>query len=124
MTFALWSIYILGQLLTIWKRASLSAKSQFSPWNNLKEYVTGHGPQIGINFLLGTGLFWTVWHDTSFLAHMLQTVGISKDFDVPLNPFTAGIYGVASDSIIDLLTAKVLPLLGLAPSVPKQDPGN
>jgi hypothetical protein len=122
MTIFLWLFYILGQFFAMWKRASLSAKSQLSPWNNIREYFIGHGPQMGINFLLSTGLFWTVWHDTTFLAQLLQIVGVNKNFDVPLNPFTAAIYGVASDAIMDFLATKVLGILGITPTLPKQDP--
>jgi hypothetical protein len=122
MTIFLWLFYILGQFFAMWKRASLSAKSQLSPWNNIREYFIGHGPQMGINFLLSTGLFWTVWHDTTFLSRLLQIVGVDKNFDVPLNPFTAAIYGVASDAIMDFLATKVLAILGITPTLPKQDP--
>ncbi len=120
MTVFLWLFYILGQFFSMWKRANLSAKSQFSPWSNIREYVAGHAPQLGINFLLSTGLFWTVWHDTTFLARMLQIVGVTKDFDVPLNPFTAALYGVGSDTIMDFIVAKLGAKVGLAPAFPKQ----
>lgn len=118
MTLFLWAFYMLGQFLSMWKRANLSSQSQFSPWDNVRQYVRGHAPQMGINFLLCTGLFWTVWHDTSSLARLLQLVGISKDFDVPLNPFTAGVYGVFGDNVMDFVVAKFAGRVGLAPTAP------
>lgn len=121
MTYALWAIYILGQFFSMWKRATLSAKSQFSPWNSIKQYIAGHGAQMGINFLLATGLFWSVWKDTTFLTHLLQFVGWKQDFEVPLNPFTAAVYGVFSETLMDLLATKVTALVGLGPTLPKQD---
>ena len=107
MTLFLWLFYILGQFFSMWKRANLSAKSQFSPFDNVKQYVVGHAPQMGINFLLCSGLFWTVWHDTSFLTKVLAYFGFQKDIEVPLNPFTAAIYGVFSDSVMDFIVAKI-----------------
>lgn len=122
MTFVLWGVYILGQLLSMWKRANLSANSAFTPWQNVRQYVMGHGPQMGINFLLSMGLFWMVWHDTTSLSRLLQVVGVSKDFDVPLNPFTAAVYGVFSDNIMDFVVAKGSARLGLAPTPPQPGP--
>jgi hypothetical protein len=107
MVFALWGFYILGGVLSVWKRANLSANQKFTPWQNVRQYAVAHGPQIGINFLLSSGLFWVMWHDTSFLAKILQYFGINKDFDVPLNPFTAAVYGVFSDQIMDFIVAKI-----------------
>lgn len=122
MTLFLWAFYILGQLLSMWKRANLSAQSQFSPWENVRQYVRGHAPQMGINFLLCTGLFWTVWHDTTSLSRLLQVIGISKDFDVPLNPFTAAVYGVFGDNVMDFVVAKFAGRVGLAPTPPPAPP--
>jgi hypothetical protein len=76
---------------------------------------------MGINFLLCTGLFWTVWHDTSSLSRLLQVVGVSKDFDVPLNPFTAAVYGVFGDNLMDFIVAKVGSKIGLTATPPPVD---
>lgn len=122
MTFFLWAFYILGQFFSMWKRANLSASSQYSPWDNMRQYVRGHAPQMGINFLLCTGLFWTVFHDTSSLSRLLQVVGVAKDFDVPLNPFTAAVYGVFGDNIMDFVVAKVGGRVGLSPTTPLPPP--
>ncbi|HEY6026068.1 MAG TPA: hypothetical protein VIV09_04135 [Pseudolabrys sp.] len=118
MTFFLWACYILGQFFSMWKRANLSARSEYSPWDSIRQYVRGHAPQMGINFLLCTGLFWSVWHDTSSLSKLLQVVGVSKDFDVPLNPFTAAVYGVFGDNVMDFVVAKLGAKVGLAPAPP------
>jgi hypothetical protein len=107
MTYALWACFLVGGLLSVWKRAYLSASKDYTPWQNVKGYMVAHGPQIGMNFLLASGLFWTVWHDTSFLTKVLAYFGLQKDIEVPLNPFTAGIYGVFSDSIMDFVVAAI-----------------
>lgn len=52
MTLFLWAFYILGNIFTVWKRANLTVSKDFTPWNNLKQYLIGHAPTIGINFLL------------------------------------------------------------------------
>jgi hypothetical protein len=123
MTIFLWGFYILGNVFTVWKRANLSVSKDFTPWNNLKQYLVSHGPTIGINFLLSSGLFWTMWHDTTFLTKMLLYIGIQKDIEVPLNPFTAAIYGVFSDTLMDFITAKITARVPvLAPLQPKLPP--
>jgi hypothetical protein len=123
MTLALWAFYILGNVFTVWKRANLSVSKTFTPWDNLKQYLAAHGPQIGINFLLSSGLFWTVWHDTTFLTRMLAYVGVTKDIEVPLNPFTAAVYGVFSDTLMDFITAKITAKVpALSPLEPKAPP--
>jgi hypothetical protein len=128
MTLFLWAFYILGNVFTVWKRANLTVSKDFTPWNNLKQYLIGHAPAIGINFLLSSGLFWTVWHDTTFLTKVLLYVGIQKDIEVPLNPFTAAIYGVFSDSLMDFITAKItakVPVLTtLQPRAPQGEPND
>jgi hypothetical protein len=121
MTILLWGFYVLGQTLSMWKRANLSANNKYTPWESVRQYVAGHGPQMGINFLLCTGLFWTVWHDTSSLSRLLQVVGVSKDFDVPLNPFTASVYGVFGDNLMDFIVAKVGSKIGLTATPPPVD---
>jgi hypothetical protein len=122
MTILLWGFYVLGQTLSMWKRANLSANNKYTPWESVRQYVSGHGPQMGINFLLCTGLFWTVWHDTSSLSRLLQVVGVSKDFDVPLNPFTAAVYGVFGDNLMDFIVAKVGSKIGLTATPPPDKP--
>ncbi len=107
MTYVLWACFLLGGLMSVWKRAYLSASKEFTPWQNVKDYMVAHAPQVGMNFLLASGLFWTVWHDTAFLTKILSYFGFQKDIEVPLNPFTAGIYGVFSDSIMDFVVAKL-----------------
>jgi len=107
MTYALWAFFLLGGLMSVWKRAYLSASKDFTPWQNVKQYMVAHGPQIGMNLLLASGLFWTVWHDTTFLTKILAYFGFQKDIEVQLNPFTAGIYGVFSDTIMDFVVAKL-----------------
>jgi hypothetical protein len=128
MTLFLWAFYILGNAFAVWKRANLTVSKDFTPWNNLKQYLIGHGPSIGINFLLSTGLFWTVWHDTTFLTKMLAYIGVTKDIEVPLNPFTAAIYGVFSDSLMDFINAKItarVPVLTtLQPKAPQGEPND
>jgi hypothetical protein len=112
MTFILWGFYILGGLGSMWKRANLSASSAHTPWDNVRGYAGEHGPQLMINFLLSTALFLTVWQDTSFLTHALLFVGVSKDVEVPLNPFTAALYGVFSDQVMDFIVAKLIGRFG------------
>ena len=127
MTLMLWAFYILGGLLSVWKRANLSKSKDYTPWGTVKQYLVAHGPQIGINFLLSTGLFWTVWHDTTFLSRMLVYIGIQKDFEVPLNPFTAAIYGVASDNLMDFIVAKIsnkIPAMQPPSGGPNEPPQN
>ena len=111
-TFVLWLFYILGEVGSMWKRANLSAASSHTPWDNVRGYIGEHGPQLMINFLLSTALFITVWHDTTFLARGLQWVGVQKDFEVPLNPFTAALYGVFSDQVMDFIVAKLIGRFG------------
>jgi len=112
MTFILWLFYILGGVASMWKRANLSASSTHTPWDNVSGYVKDHGPQLMINFLLSTALFLTVWEDTTFLTKALLMFGVSKDVSVPLNPFTAALYGVFSDNVMDFVVAKLIGKFG------------
>jgi hypothetical protein len=107
MIYVLLGFYLAGGLGNLWKRASLSAASPHTPWMNVKEYVSAHGGDIIINFALSLGLFITVWRDTAFLSKLLLMFGFHQDIEVPLNPFTAGIYGVFSESLMDLIIAKI-----------------
>ena len=108
----LWLFYLLGGVASMWKRANLSASSSHTPWGNVTEYVASHGPQLMINFLLSTALFLTVWMDTTFLTHALLFFGVAKDVEVPLNPFTAALYGVFSDNVMDFVVAKIIGRFG------------
>ena len=103
----LWLFYISGGVLSMWKRAHLAAKSDYTPWQSLREYATAHGPQLAINFLLSTALFWTWWNDPTILAKLLGVIGVQTDSALPLNPFLAAIYGVFSDVVMDFITAKI-----------------
>jgi hypothetical protein len=105
---ALWLFYILGGALSMWKRANLSANSPHTPWSNVRGYVEVHLPQLGMNFVLSTGLFWVWWHEPAFVANMIGHFGIQTDIAIPLNLFTAGCYGVVSDQAMDFFVAKVL----------------
>lgn len=105
--------YLVGQFGSLWKRATLSADNLHTPWFTAIQYCQGHVGDIAINFALSLGLFVTVWHNTQFLTTMLAWFGFSKDISVPLNPFTAAIYGVFSESLMDLIIAKVSRVLGM-----------
>lgn len=123
MIWLLWAFYLLGGVLSVWKRANLSASATHTPWDSVKGYLVAHGPQIGINFLLSSGLFWVMWHDTAFLSKLLQYFGVNKDFDVPLNPFTAAVYGVFSDQLMDFLVSKIgTKVPSIQPSAPTGGP--
>lgn len=104
---SLWICYLVGGLLSMWKRAHLSAKSDYTPWQSITGYVSEHGPQMAINFLLSTALFWTWWSDPAIIGKMLGFVGVQVEAALPLNPFLASIYGVFSDVVMDFITAKI-----------------
>jgi hypothetical protein len=102
----LWVFYIVGGILSMWKRANLSANNVHTPWQNVKEYASAHGPQLGINILLSTALFWSWWHDPAALPRLLSFIGLQADYQLPLNPFTSAIYGIFSDNLMDFIVAK------------------
>ena len=103
MIFALWAFYLLGWFGMILKRAYKSAKNPLTPWENVPEYFKLWLPGIMINFGVTTALFVGVWRDTAFLTKMLLMVGVQKDISIPLNPFTAVLFGIASDQLADLI---------------------
>lgn len=108
----LWLFFILGQIFVTWKRALLSAQSKLTPWKSIIGYLVANGAQISLNFLLSTGLFLSVWRDTSFLTHALLYWGVSKDVEIPLNPFTAALYGIVSSNLMDIVVARLLKFVG------------
>ena len=103
MIFILWAFYLVGWLGMILKRAYKSAKNPLTPWVDVPEYFKLWLPGIMINFAITTALFIGVWRDTAFLSKMLLMVGVHKDVEVPLNPLTAVIFGIASDQLADMI---------------------
>ena len=103
MIYLLFAFYLIGGLGVLLKRAYKSAKNPDTPWDNVAGYCKQHAPDILTNFAVSTALFIGVWRDTSFLTKMLALVGVNKDIQVPLNPLTAVLYGVAGDPIADAL---------------------
>lgn len=111
MIYLLFAFYLIGGLGVLLKRAYKSAKNPDTPWDNVGAYCKQHAPDILTNFAVSTALFIGVWRDTSFLTKMLALVGVVKDVQVPLNPLTAVLYGVASDSIADAIISAATYLL-------------
>ena len=114
----LFLFYFAGQFGSLWKRATLSADNIHTPWVTAVQYFQSHLGDILINFVISLGLFLTVWHNTQFLTTMLAWIGFTKDISVPLNPFTAAVYGVFSEQCSDLIISKVSKLIGNIPTKP------
>jgi hypothetical protein len=103
MIYLLFAFYLIGGLGVLLKRAYKSAKNPDTPWDNVSAYCKQHAPDILTNFAVSTALFIGVWRDTAFLTKMLALVGVQKDIEIPLNPLTSVLYGVAGDPIADAL---------------------
>jgi hypothetical protein len=103
MIYLLFAFYLIGGVGVLLKRAYKSAKNPDTPWDNVRGYCAQHAPDILVNFAVSTALFIGVWRDTSFLTKMLALIGVQRDIQVPLNPLTAVLYGVAGDPIADAM---------------------
>ena len=117
MTYLLWAFYLTGWLTVILKRAYDSSKNPLTPWDNVAAYFARWLPGIIMNFGITTALFLGVWRDTSFLTKMLEAVGVHKDVQVPLNPFTAIMFGIASDKIADIIISALTYLISKAKAI-------
>ena len=115
----LWLLYFAGQAISILGRASVSASSQFTPWNSVREYTKWHWPALAFRLFACTMGFLLWWNNTAFfdalVSHELGVnVGIQKS--IPLTPATAGIYGLLSDVLLDWACAKIPFLKGWVPN--------
>jgi hypothetical protein len=111
MIYLLWFLYIFGWLGIILKRAYKSARNPNTPWDNIATYFKMWLPGIMLNFGITTALFVSVWRDTSFLTNSLLYFGVHKDVQIPLNPVTAILFGVASDQIADIIISVLVYIL-------------
>ena len=116
MIWVLLLFYLAGTFGSLWKRATLSADSLHTPWYTVRQYCQYHLGDILYTQSIALGLFGAVWHNTQFLTTMLAWLGFTKDIEIPLNTFTAAIYGAFSESVVDLIVAKLRKLLGPTPA--------
>ena len=98
--------YLIGGAGSLLKRATLSADNKHTPWASAWDYLMGNFGDALINLAVSLGLFITVWRNTTFLTTILVWFGVGKDVSVPLNPFTAAIFGVFSEQVTDFIISK------------------
>jgi hypothetical protein len=103
MIYLLFAFYLLGGVGVLLNHAYKSAKSPLTPWDSVPDYCKLHAPHILMNFGVSTAIFLGVWRDTTFLTKMLLLVGVHKDIQIPLNPLTAILFGIAGDPIADVI---------------------
>jgi hypothetical protein len=104
---AIWTFYAIGGFLHAWLRAGSVISSKLNGIGSYRHYIQLNAPVLAIRFFVSSlGLMWWGWHPSSFtsLAHF---VGWNMPLDVPLNPVTAGAYGIFADTLIDLVAARI-----------------
>ena len=99
--------YLIGGFLHAWGRGSAVVKSKLNGVLSYRQYVELNAPGLCIRFFLATlGLMYWSWHPDAFetLARFLHW---NTSLNVPLNPVTAGAYGMFADTALDLVAARI-----------------
>jgi hypothetical protein len=113
MFWKLWVIYFAAQLIHMTVRAGLSTRSQLTPWDSLRQYVSKFWPQLVARVFLASLAFWWWIHSPAQVGTVVL---------LPVNPATAGIFGWFSDSVLDKVIALLLPTAKVAlPALPDED---
>jgi len=98
----LWLIYMIGSVLSILARADQSSMSKFTPWYNVKTFIVVHQNFVMVRFFINCCVFWIWWRT----PEILSLLNIQKNWILPVNYATAGIFGVFSDRLLEYLMQK------------------
>lgn len=107
---AVWTLYLLGQLIHILKRAGMAVRSKSNRISSRLEYVALHWDALLVRVVLCAGLFWVFLTDPQSVTRVLVLLGAGLTADLPVDGGSALIFGYFADSVLDWIVSKI-PLL-------------
>ena len=106
-----WFLYLIGVLLHAWLKAGSVIGSKLNGVGTYQQYIAINGPALSMRFFVATlGMLWWTWHPNMSFSPLAHLVGLNIPMNVPLDPVTAGAYGIFADTLLDLVAARI-PLL-------------
>jgi hypothetical protein len=99
----IWSLYFLAQVLVLLATATASAKSEHTPWQSVRGYLGERGVTWAWRVFFATMLFLGVWQRPEFVDHALQRLGLDWRFPFKLEYWSAGLFGLGSDKLVDIV---------------------
>lgn len=99
-------MFFIGQFLHAWLRAQAAVRSKLNGLNDYHMYVSFYAPTLSIRFFVAAlGLIAYANYGPEITAFFVKTYpalsGWAGGHPVPLNPLTAGVYGLCADALLD-----------------------
>jgi hypothetical protein len=119
---ATFTSFFLGVALHAWGRASSSVNSSLNGITSYQQYLRIYLPALCIRFFACTLILmaWSHADGSTFadVAAYIPALGWLAKHPLPLNPISAGVFGLCCDYILDLVLSKVPGLQKEIPPAP------
>lgn len=106
-TTLIWTLYLLGQIVHILKRASMAVRSKSNSIHSRFEFIAFYWDVLLVRVVLCAGLFWVLLTNPRGLTKLFAMLGAGFTADIPVDLGTALIFGYFADSVLDWLFSKI-----------------
>lgn len=106
-TAAIWTLYLLGQLVHIQKRAGMAVRSKSNRIRSRVEFIAFNWDVLLVRVALCAGLFWVLLTNPRGLTRIFLLFGAEIPADISVDLGTALIFGYFADSVLDWIVSKI-----------------